>query len=178
MTYDYPFTAEEMQAAYDEWGCNCGPASLAFALQIGLDKVRGAIPGFEEKRYTSPTMMRAGVENLGRKFTNLVGHPDMLKKLMFSMDVALVRIQWTGPWTKTGANPKWAYRQTHWTACYRELREHGWDGEMGVYDKVFDINGGIRSFDSWQKEIVPTLTALYPRADGGWYPTHVWRIDQ
>lgn len=36
----YPFTEDEMYAAAREWGCNCGPSALAFALQVPLDRVR------------------------------------------------------------------------------------------------------------------------------------------
>lgn len=57
-TIDYPFTEEELEAAADEWGCNCGPSALAFALQKPLEEVRYAIPDFEQKGYTSPTMIR------------------------------------------------------------------------------------------------------------------------
>ena len=72
--FTYPFTEQEMQAAYDEWNCNCGPSELAFALQIGLDDVRGKIPDFEAKGYTSPTMMKAGLANLGRTVTAFRGY--------------------------------------------------------------------------------------------------------
>lgn len=177
----YPFTEQEANDAYKEWGCNCGPTSLAFALQIGLDQVRGKIPGFEEKRYTSPTMMKAGLANLGRAFKNAGADP----AAMWDEKPALVRIQWTGPWTLPGANPKWAYRQTHWIVTWVEIVTNprvmsAAALEMGAREeaklRVFDCNGGIRSFDSWKQEIVPLLTALYPRADGGWNPTHVWRV--
>ena len=40
-----PFTQDEAQAAYDEWYCNCGPLSLAFALRLKPEAVRGAITG-------------------------------------------------------------------------------------------------------------------------------------
>lgn len=60
----YPFTEADAQRAYDEWGANCGPNALAFALQIPLEEVRDVIPQFDERRYTSPTMMRQAVEHL------------------------------------------------------------------------------------------------------------------
>lgn len=181
MTYDYPFTEEESQAAYDCWGANCGPNSLAFALQVKLEAVRHAIPGFEEKLYTSPTMMKAALANLKTPFVPILSpNKDGILEpaAMFHETISLVRIQWTGPWTKPGANAKWAYRQTHWIATWA-TREAGDFLELkrttiGLF--VFDCNGGICSFKSWQEEIVPALTAAYPRADGGWFPTHVWRI--
>ena len=176
MSLVYPFTAEDAQRAYDEWGCNCGPTSLAFILQKPLDYVRDAIPGFKEKRYTSPTMMKSALASLCRTFT--AGRPT--KDAMFTTKPALVRVQWCGPWTKPGANPKWAYRQTHWIVAWHQDEitpgPEPWPFRRGVGDWVFDCNGGIRAYQSWLTEIVPVIVADYPRADGEWFPTHVWRL--
>lgn len=180
MDFLYPFTQEEMERASDEWGCNCGPSALAFAAQIKLDAVRCAIPGFDEKRYTSPMMMRAAIANLKRDFRSILrSEPGEIPRLsgllglLGSAAIALVRVQWTGPWTAPGANPKWAYRQTHWVAAWCVDT----DNELCRLPLVFDCNGGIRSLGSWQKEIVPILTSGIKRADGGYYPTHVWRLN-
>lgn len=166
MTLTYPFTEAEAKRAADEWGCNCGPSALAFALQVKLEAVRGAIPGFDEKRYTSPTMMKAAILNMGFDMKPMFVKPPS-RDGMFQRVVSLVRIQWTGPWTAAGANPRWAYRQTHWIATWLAV-----DGSS----QLFDVNGGARSLASWEELVVPALTALYNRADGGWYPTHVWRL--
>ena len=168
---DYPFTEQQMQAASDEWGANCGPAALAFALRIGIDVVRGKIPGFEEKRYTSPTMMKAGLENLGFKYIAVTcpGNDNPRIAAMFANEIYLVRVQWTGPWTAPGASPKWAYRQTHWIATWMGV------GLAHKIPMVFDCNGGIMTHEAWRNNIVPLLTSQCPRADGGWFPTHVWR---
>lgn len=56
-----PFTQDEFYAAYEEWGCNCGPSALAFILQQPLDYIRDKIPDFEKKKFTSPTMMRQAI---------------------------------------------------------------------------------------------------------------------
>lgn len=168
-TLSYSFTEQEMQRASDEWGANCGPSALAFILQTDLESLRDSIPGFDTKRYTSPMMMKYALANLGKTFTTYHGKDGKPSKAtMFGREPALVCVQWTGPWTKPGVNPRWAYRQTHWIVTYMvELQAA----------MVFDCNGGIRGFQSWEKEIVPILTALYKRADGGWFPTHVWRIN-
>lgn len=166
----YPFTEEEFAAAAAEWGCNCGPSALAFALRVKLDVVRPAIPGFDEKRYTSPTMMKAALANLGRTFvvdrqTDVSsGGSEVVATLR---GLSLVRLQWTGPWTAPGANPRWAYRVTHWVAAWPAP-------QAGVM--VFDCNGGVRTLASWESEIVPLITSSYKRADGGWFPTHMWRL--
>ncbi len=174
--FEYPFTEHEAQAAYDEWNANCGPTSLAFALQIGLDQVRGKIPGFNQKGYTSPTMMKAGLAALGRTFLHVYG--ELTEAAMFHKNIALTRIQWCGPWTKPGANARWAYGATHWVASWAHEEKGAFLGykstKVGLF--VFDCNGGIRSFDSWKKEIIPLIVESIPRADGMWFPTHVWRI--
>lgn len=164
-TLTYPFSEEEFQRAAEEWGCNCGPSALAFALQIPLDRVRHAIPGFESKRYTSPTMMKAALANL-----NVTWSPERILSARYTHaddHTSLVRIQWTGPWTAPGANPKWAYRQTHWISTFTSA--HG-------AKLVFDCNGGMMGLQRWIDEIVPFIVKHVPRADGDWFPTHVWKI--
>jgi len=161
----YPFTEAEFDAAYREWGCNCGPSALAFALNLSLEAVRPAIPDFDRKRYTSPTMMKAALANLGISYD---ATSEIQRSAMFSDRVALVRVQWTGRWTKPGANPKWAYNYTHWIACWF-YRSHG-------TPLVFDCNGGLTNFHRWQTEIVPLLVKDLRGGDGGWCPTHIWRL--
>lgn len=158
----YPFSEAESSKAYDEWGANCGPNALAFALQCSLGEVRPLIPGFEEKRYTSPSMMAAALRSRGQRYKDV--RPQN-PQTMFHASVALVRIQWEGPWTQPGANPRWAYRQTHWVTT--------WTCEA---PRVFDVNGGIMSLTDWKAEVVPVLVAHTPRATGGWFPTHIWRL--
>lgn len=167
----YPFTEEDSRKAYDTWGANCGPNALAFALGVHIDKVRGVIPQFEERGYTNPTMMREALATCGKSIQNVRLPPRKPGRLpdiepMFHEQTALVRIQWEGPWTAPGANQRWAYRQTHWVTT--------WINDQT--DFVFDVNGGARTLESWDQEIVPLLTASIPRADGHWYPTHVWRL--
>ena len=167
MNAKYPFTEADLKSAAETWGCNCGPSSLAFAMQLPLDAARFAIPGFEAKRYTSPTMMKAALEFLGATI-DTVRSPS--REDMFADVMALVRIQFTGPWTAPGANPRWAYGYTHWIACWKE----GPAIEGGV-PLVFDCNGGACHVQEWENEIVPLL-ATHPRGDGGWSVTHVWRV--
>jgi hypothetical protein len=165
----YPFTEAQFNQAADEWGCNCGPSALAFALQRPLSVAGQAIPEFKEKQYTSPTMMRSALVLLLTPFSAAVTDRDN----MFSKRVALVRIQWTGPWTAPDVNPKWKYRQTHWICTWL-------DGPAteGPIPLLFDCNGGIQTIGDWEANIVPALTALYKRADGGWHPTHIWRLEK
>jgi hypothetical protein len=168
----YTFTEEQARTAHDEWGCNCGPTALAFALQTTLEAVRYALPDFPARRYTSPTMMSGALVELGRTF-KAVRNPSNGGKLQASIDamfagpMSLTRIQWTGPWTANGANAKWAARQTHWIATW---------AERGV-PIIFDCNGGIQGLGAWETNIVPLIVETIPRADGGWYAANVWRIE-
>lgn len=174
----YTFTETAMQQAAEEWGCNCGPSALAFALQTTLEDIRPTMAhvGFDAKRYTSPTMMKNALAHLNVRFETMklpVRAPDgtlaidpMFQHSFVGHILSLVRIQWTGPWTAPGANPKWAYRQTHWIATWSDLGD----------EMVFDCNGGILGFDTWEKQIVPLITDHVPRADGSWFPTHIWPV--
>lgn len=165
-TLDMPFTRSEVCDAITGWGCNCGPSALAFARGVSLDDARAAIAGFDEKRYTSPTMMKGALHALCIPFAPL----EATIPEMFLRGMAISRVQWTGPWTKPGSNPMWAYRQTHWVAT--------WSRAPGEW-MVFDINSGIVDFDTWEVEVVPDiLRECVPRADGGWCPTHVWPVDR
>ena len=167
----YPFTYEEAEAANTAWGCNCGPAALAFALQCGLAVVRTAIPDFEAKRYTSPTMMKSALSFLGVEWTG-IKRPNVEQMFDEANDnrgrFRLVRVQWCGPWTAPGVNPKWAYRQTHWICTWSERR----------VPLVFDVNGGIHGICHWEEIVVPAIVATIPRADGKWFPTHIWQIER
>jgi|SRR5581483_4611654 len=169
----YPFTEENMAHAVEAWGANCGPSALAFACQVHIDAVRDVIPGFAEKGYTSPTMMKTALCNLGRQYIDM---QNPKKCLLFAEKVALVRIQFTGPWTQPGANPKWAYWHTHWIATWQAIREPGYGGAMRIDNLLFDCNGGVQRFTEWEKNIIPLLTGSIRRADGGWFPTHIWRL--
>ncbi len=165
----YTFTEEEARTAHNEWGCNCGPSALAFALQVSLDTVRPLLSGFDAKKYTNPTMMKRALEIKGRRFSNV--RPPSIDRMFdeheFQGRLALVRIQWTGPWTAPDVrNQRWSYRQTHWITTWTERS----------VPLIFDCNGGIQDLNSWEQKIVPLLTGAIERADGGWYPTHVWRL--
>lgn len=165
LTLTIPFSQQDIQHAFESWGCNCGPAALAAVLQVSLDDVRSAVQsvGFDQKRYTSPSMMERAVFTAGGKITrrNLV-----TDQRRFPLR-GLARIQWTGPWTAPGSNPKWAYRHTHWVASRR----------AGDQTAIFDINGGIMLLSDWEADIVPEiLKQCVPRNDGGWYVTHSWEV--
>lgn len=163
------FTWHDANAAAEAWGANCGPAALAAAARVPIETVRGTIPGFETKHYTSPTMMRAGLEALGvRLLEDLRGQER--DPAHFPTD-GLVRLQWEGPWTAPGMNPRWAYGHTHWIASrlWRTV------GDPRIW--IFDVNGGWLPADWWVADVVPLITREIRRATGGWHATHRWALE-
>lgn len=152
-------TGEEADRAYEAWGCNCGPGAIAAIAGMTLDQVRPLMGDFERKHYTNPTLMWQTLDRLGRPWRK-VGREWPRH--------GLVRIQWEGPWTEPDANPRWAYRHTHWIASViSDQRGHG----------IFDINmtgngtgWGLR--EHWEAVIVPLLAESIPRANGRWHITH------
>jgi hypothetical protein len=167
MTPLQTFTKPEMEAAIAEWGCNCGPAALAVAAQVSLDKARRAIPGFDRLKFTNPTAMRTALETLKVKYTKA---PSLTPADLTYDGLSIVRIQFAGPWDKKGANPRWGYQHTHWIATWQNIQ----DEQLVAF--AFDINGGFRPFRSWHDAVLPQLIANDKRRDGGWRPTHVWRV--
>jgi hypothetical protein len=71
----YTFSEEDSRKAYEEWGANCGPNALAFALQTTLAAVRPHIREFPARRYTSPTMMEQALYTLGRRVQKITSNP-------------------------------------------------------------------------------------------------------
>lgn len=162
------FGEDDCRQAYDEWRCNCGPAALAAILGKTLDEVRPACEqvGFASKRYMSPTMMQDAIPLAGGRIAERLRLP-LDKRIACDTDYlpkhGLARIQWGGPWTAKGANPRWAYGATHWIAAF--------DGV------VFDVNGGFMPFEYWEQTIVPAIVASIKRADGEWWITHSWEVE-
>jgi hypothetical protein len=161
------FTKSELDQAIKEWGCNCGPAALAFAAQTSLDRARRAIPGFNLKGFTNPSMMQTGLRTLGVPFERA---PSLNPADLAFDGLSLVRVQFTGPWTKPGAPVRAAYQHTHWIATW--MRQVG-EQQLPF---AFDVNSGFTPFRNWHDETLPLLVKNHPRRDGGWRPTHIWRM--
>lgn len=135
------FALADQHAAYDEWGCNCGPAAVAAMLDMTLDEVRPHLGDFERKRYTNPTLMLSVLRSIGRPFQG-VG--------CFWPDHGLARIQWEGPWTEPGVPMRARYRYTHWVGTSLNAA-----GERGVFDVNALSNGsGWCALADWR--LMPT----------------------
>lgn len=163
------FNAQDAEAAFDAWGCNCGPGAIAGVLGLTLDAVRPHLPGFDAKRYTNPTMMWAALRGLGARFT--VTGSDTARDTW--PRYGLARVQWEGPWTKPGVPIAARYRHTHWVGSFVA------DG----VEAVFDINamsaGGWITRACWTDYLVPwLLKEVAPRANGAWHITHSVEIER
>ncbi len=79
------FSIDDAQRAADEWGMNCGPAALAAIAGMTLDAVRPHLKGFDQKRYTNPTMMFEALRLLGIQWTRV--------KTVWPYNKGLVRVQ-------------------------------------------------------------------------------------
>lgn len=159
------FTEEDAHKAYDEWGCNCGPTALAAIMGSTLDEARKALPGFDDKHYTNPTMMFAGLDNLKAKYTISTQSSRWPK-------YGLVRVQWEGPWTNPGVPIRARYRHTHWVAA-----QLGADGTTGIFDCNSMPSGGWIGLRDWMDSLVPwILENLVPRNNGKFHLTHIVEI--
>ncbi len=157
------FTAEDAQRAYDEWGSNCGPGALAAIVDMTLDEVRPLIPGFDEKRYTNPSMMNAALRATGKRWWKIGATWPAY---------GLVRIQWEGPWTQPGVPMAARYRYTHWIGASRGTKS------IGIFDINAISNGtGWCSLADWDEHVAPALMANYPRANGKWSVTHALEVE-
>ena len=166
------FTRDDAERAFDDWGCNCGPAALAATLGWTLDEVRTHLGDFAAKGYVNPTLMQAALRSTGAQFS--------WRPLSFAAqgrgidpwpDHGLARVQWEGPWTKPGVPMPARYRHTHWVAACRSER-HG----VGIFDinTMLGNGPGWCSLADWSAVIVPAILAAgVPRADGRWHLTHI-----
>lgn len=172
------FTADDLDRASDAWGCNCGPGSVAAICGLTLNDVRLIFmaAGFDAKRYTNPTMMYEVMNAVGRTWQRV--KTSQLSGAAAHMPWwGLCRIQWQGPWTHTDANPRWAYRHTHWIGAAKRKA----DGGIGVFDinamRATETGAGWTSLEDWSVHIAPSITAGISRASGGWHITHALEVE-
>lgn len=167
-------TLEEGDAASDAWGFNCGPAALCAALGLTPDEVRPHF-GAEWPGYTNPTRMANAIRSAGRTFIERYRGDDPGVELLSPSPrrVSLTRIQWAGRWTAPGVPMRVRYRQTHWIAESHDDRL-----EFLVYDVNATSVGGWLTRAEWADQLVPwLLREAVPGANGRWWPTHVWEVN-
>jgi len=141
----------DLDSAFDEWGCNCGPAALAAILERPAAEVRAFFPGFEKRRYANPSQMLAACKAAGVLASIRTSYP------WGSWPIKLVKIQWGGSWLKPGVHPGAAYARTHWIAVRGRA--------------TFDVNVGYWvDADEWGKEVAPYIMEHVKGCDGTWHP--------
>jgi hypothetical protein len=168
------FTFDNLCAANDSWGCNCGPGSVAAILGLTLDEVRQQFTaaGFDAKRYTNPTMMFEVLKASGRSWT--WSSVRVADKRPAWPRYGLARIQWEGPWTQPGVPIRARYRQTHWVGVATKST-----GDVGVFDINALGNGsGWCALADWSSVLVPFILADVKRASGGWHITHAIEVSR
>lgn len=160
---------EDGERAFNEWGCNCGPAALAAIMSLTLDQVRPHMGDFEKKRYSNPTLMYAALDSVGARWRKL-DCPRCDWPIY-----GLCRIQWEGPWTQPGVPIRVRYRHTHWIAVQHPVGARA----AGIFDVNCLANGsGWTDEKSWRENLVPwLLEECVPRADGKWHITHSIEVD-
>lgn len=167
MTPGYSPLESDIDAAAHEWGANCGPAALAFAIQVPISLVRSLLPEFGLRRYTNVSMMASALRMARRPFETTA---PTVSAMFSSTEISLVRVQWSGPWTATKPYPIWSYSHTHWIAAWQDG-----DSRSKTRPMVYDVNCGICPFADWKSDLVPKFLARAKGRDG-WFPTHVWRV--
>lgn len=165
------FTAEDVDAANDAWGANCGPVAAAAMLGMTLDEARAAFEarGFAERRVTNPTMMKGVIRDvLGRPVEGLPVPNGTLERWPYW---AIVRVQWEGPWTLPGVPIRARYPYTHWIGA-------GWTpGGSGVFDvNLMWETGGWTSWGHWVGEVAPRLMTRIARCHRRFHYTHVFHF--
>lgn len=104
------FTADDSDAAYDQWGANCGPHSIAAACGETLVAMRTALPDF--RGFMSPT-------EINRALLVLCKNANFKSRLKTkTLCNGINRIQWEGKWLNPGVPPRVAYFHTHYVAHF------------------------------------------------------------
>lgn len=174
------FTDDDVYRAWLDWQCSCGPAALAAICGLTLDEVRPlfqpAFPG-----WTTPTRMFEALRRSGRRWS--CSYEQFSRPVPLSLPRwGLARIQWHGPWTQPGANPRWAYTHTHWVGVSQGAGSRG----QHLID-IFDVNAvgnggpledGWGPLEWWARDLVPLLVKDIKRASGGWHVTHAIEVQR
>lgn len=147
------YVPTDLDAAYEAWGCNCGPAALAALLGVECEAVRALFPGFEKRRYVNPTHMLQALLQLPGRADGTINSRNPQRP-----EFGLLFVQWGGPWLKPGVPIGAAYRHTHWIAV---------DGEA-----VFDVNADTwvsrQDWEDPQSGVAAWIMSHVPRCDGTW----------
>jgi hypothetical protein len=150
-TFDL-FKPPDVDTAWEAWGANCGPATLAAIAGYSLKQLRPGLGDFERRRYMNPTHMldacrciRLPVARHGKQWPS-------------ANEIAAVFIQWGGPWLKPGVPIGAAYRNTHWIALAGEA---AYDVNVGHWVHRVDWTDPVGG-------VAAEIMRRVPRCDGTW----------
>lgn len=153
------FTEEDSIRAFDEWGANCGPHSVAAALWLDLSTVRDLMPEFHGRGYTTPTMIEAVLTRTG------INYQRTTKLKTVDLCEGINRIQWEGPWLKPGVPFAAAYHKTHWVAqC---------DGMVYCSATPFFTWAPV---ETWKRYLASVVIEQIKNCTG-WHVTHHYAFD-
>lgn len=159
------FNAVDLQRAYNDWGCNCGPSALAACCRLDLIQAKRAARMFARKKYMNPADMHAALKAVRMRVTT--EHCDGGTELDIYPAHGLCLIQWGGPWVSDKYNSRWASCHTHWIAS-KLIEETRW---------IFDINQfGWKSIEDWSEKTLPLLLAGDSLRDGTYWLKHSWEV--
>jgi hypothetical protein len=166
------FTLADLEHAHAAWSCNCGPAALAAICGLTLVEVRPHFPGFKGLVTTPQMIFALKSARPHARFTVSTYRDHGWPRF------GLARIQWEGPWTAPGADPKWASRFTHWVGA-----SQGEASGVEIWDvNALDVNAtfgdGWAPLKWWKRDIVAALTGEIQNASGGWHITHAIEVER
>lgn len=171
------FNLADLERANDDWGCNCGPGSLAAILDLTLDEVRPLFePGRPFSGYTNPTLMFSALRVSRRRHHEIGPQPWAAAVGRPWPQLGICRVQWGGPWMAPNVPAAARYRATHWIGVCRV--QHGvnvWDVNLIGNELHSD---GWCPLEWWSATLVPLLTSDIKRADGRWHITHSVEVER
>lgn len=178
------YAPQDVDWSHARWGANCGPGALAAVLGVDVAAVREGFPQFPAKPWTTFTAMKSALRGVSTATYLSQTFPCPSKRgLDGGHTLALVMVQWLGPWTEPGVNGKWAFRHTHWVGVASKKRDPRSDPRFAPEPRywVYDVNadhttrsgdprlsvlsaggGGWVRLEDWQKFIVPVFLASTP----------------
>lgn len=147
------FQPRDIALAYGIFGANCGPASFAALVGRDICEIMRHFRQFPEKQWTTTGQMRTALAEYGVPC-------ERLSNALPSHGVAL--IQFTGPWTASGAHWAARLRRTHWVAC--------------VEGHVFDINlPQWLTTEEWRASCAEVAVRETPNCSG-WVVAGGWTV--
>lgn len=142
------YVPPDVLQANAEWGCNCGPASVAALLGMTCSDVRRYFPDW--KGYTQVTIAKKALAMAG------YAHRSLYPPAFPNRGLAILQID--GPWCNPGVPVRVAYKHMHVVAV---------SGDM-----VYDINAGEWiTHKEWRRDIMPEIEAAHKGATG-WHVRH------